>query len=240
MRNLLRADMRRMLTTPMFYVLTATSLVMPVLILVMTGMAGGNMNVFTNTWQIIGQTSDNLMAMDMTAICNINLVYFLTGIFMCLFVSQDFAGGYAKNLFTVRARKGGYVAAKTITGFIAGTIFLLAFLAGSIIGGRIAGLSFAAGVAGIHGIIMCMLAKVFLMGVFTAIFLAMSVIARQRAWLAILLSLFGGMLLFMMIPMMTPLDSGIANVGLCLAGGIIFAAAIGRISRRILSIVSLA
>lgn len=81
---------------------------------------------------------------------------------------------------------------------------------------------------------MCMLVKIFLTAVFVAIFLLMSVIARRRSWMSICLSLFGGMLLFMMIPMMTPLDSGVMNVGLCLAGGAIFAAAIGAFSNVVL------
>jgi hypothetical protein len=52
--------------------------------------------------------------------------------------------------------------------------------------------------------------------------------------MSICLSLFDGMLLFMMIPMMTPLDSGVINVGMCLAGGVIFSAAIGAASNMIL------
>jgi hypothetical protein len=47
------------------------------------------------------------------------------------------------------------------------------------------------------------------------------------------------MLLFMMIPMMTPLDSGVMNVGLCLAGGTIFAAGIGAVSNTVLKTTSL-
>ena len=62
----------------------------------------------------------------------------------------------------------------------------------------------------------------------------MSVIAKSRSWMSIGLSLFGGMLLFMMIPMLTPLDSGVMNVGMCLAGGAIFAAAIGAVSNMVL------
>ena len=57
----------------------------------------------------------------------------------------------------------------------------------------------------------------------------------QRRWLSILLALFGGMLMFMMIPAMTPIDAGIVRVGLTLAGGAIFAPCIGLISRLVLS-----
>lgn len=58
--------------------------------------------------------------MDMTAMMNINLMYFMMAVFVCLFTAEDFRSGYAKNLFTVRARKTDYVASKTIIGFIAG------------------------------------------------------------------------------------------------------------------------
>ena len=142
--------------------------------------------------------------------------------------------GDAKNLFTVRAQKTDYVASKTIICFIAGVLFLLAFFLGGILGGSIAGLPFTLGTAGVAGLIMCMLSKIFLMAVFVAIFLLMAVFARHRSWLSICLCLFGGMLLFMMIPMMTPLDSSVINVGMCLAGGVIFSAAIGAASNMIL------
>ena len=106
---------------------------------------------------------------------------------------------------------------------------------GALLGGAFSGLSFATGAAGIAGIVMCMLSKIFLMAVFIAIFLLMAVIGRQRSWLSILLALFGGMLLFMMIPAMTPIDAGLVHVGLTLDGGVIFAPCIGLLSKLVLS-----
>ena len=47
------------------------------------------------------------------------------------------------------------------------------------------------------------------------------------------------MLLFMMIPMLTPLDSGVMNVVLCLAGGALFSAGLGAVSSAVLRKVSL-
>ncbi|MBQ8306413.1 MAG: ABC transporter permease [Blautia sp.] len=228
--SMLRVDARRMFGTPLFWICLGIAFVIPVLVLVMTSAFGGEGNaMFTNTWQIIGSESADLGAM-----MNINLMYFMMAVFVCLFTAEDFRSGYAKNLFTVRARKTDYVASKTIIGFIAGALFLIAFFIGGVVGGSVAGLSFELGAAGVSGLVMCMLAKIFLTAVFVAIFLLMSVIAKSRSWMSICLSLFGGMLLFMMIPMMTPLDSGIMNVGLCLAGGAIFAAAIGAVSNVVL------
>ena len=248
LNTMMKADGRRMFTSSMFYIMAGIALVMPILILCMTTMVSGTtvadpttgvettMEAFTNVWQIIGSESGTMgMNMDMTAMCNINLVYFMAGIFLCLFVAEDFQSGYAKTLFTVRARKGDYIASKTFYGFLAGAIFLICFFVGALLGGAFSGLSFALGAAGIAGVVMCMLSKIFLMAVFVAIFLLMAVIGRQRSWLSILLALFGGMLMFMMIPAMTPIDAGIVHVGLTLAGGAIFAPCIGLLSKLVLS-----
>ena len=81
---------------------------------------------------------------------------------------------------------------------------------------------------------MCMLAKVFLMLVFVSIFVLISVAAKQKAWLALCGSLGGGMLLFMMVSMITPLSSTIINVVLCLAGGVLFAVGLGLASKAVL------
>ena len=81
---------------------------------------------------------------------------------------------------------------------------------------------------------MCMLAKVFLMLVFVSIFVLISVAAKQKAWLALCGSLVGGMLLFMMVSMITPLSSTIINVILCLAGGVLFAVGLGLASKAVL------
>ena len=257
LNSMFRVDARRMFGTPLFWICLGIAFAIPVLVFVMTSSFGGEGGaMFTNTWQIIGSESANLGAMmagmagamgggdaaaaagagmmDMTAMMNINLMYFMMAVFVCLFTAEDFRSGYAKNLFTIRARKTDYVASKTIIGFIAGALFLTAFFVGGVVGGSVAGLPFELGAAGVSGLVMCMLAKILLAAVFVAIFLLMSVIARQRSWMSICLSLFGGMLLFMMIPMMTPLDSGVMNVGLCLAGGAIFAAAIGAVSNLVL------
>ena len=260
--TLFRADGRRMVTTPLFWIMLGIALAVPILVLVMTSMVGGEEGgmMFRGTWQIIAQPAGDSMAMmaamgsamgggsadaaaagamDMTSMMNINLVYFMTAVFVCLFVAEDFRSGYAKNLFTVRERKGDYVASKTLIGILAGACFLGAFFVGGVLGGAVAGLSFDLGAAGAGGLVMCIIAKIALLGVFVPIFVTMSVIARPRSWMSILLSLFAGMLLFMMIPMMSPLDAGIMQVGLCLAGGVMFSLGLGAVSTGILKRVSL-
>ncbi|MBQ8080430.1 MAG: hypothetical protein IJ240_00875 [Clostridia bacterium] len=248
LNSMMQVDFRRMFTTSRLPIFLLIALMMPILILTMTTMVSGTevanpqtgvvttMEAFTNTWQIIGSESGaGMMAMDMTTMCNINLIFFMAGVFVCLFVADDFRSGYAKNLFTVRARKMDYVISKTVSGFFAGALMLIVFFFGAIIGGAAAGLPFTLGAAGVFSLIMCMIAKIFLMLVFVAIAVLVSCFGKNRSWLSILLFAFAGMLLFMMIPMMTPLNAGIMNVMMCLVGGALFAAGLGAGSNALLT-----
>lgn len=257
LKSMLKVDFRRMFTMPLFYIMAGTCLVIPVLILVMTTMVGGAdpnaaagmsaagteaaADMFENTWQIIGTISGegSAMAMDMTSMCNINLLYFFAAVFVCLFVTEDFKSGYTKNLFAVRPKKGDYVISKTLAGFLCCACMILAFFIGSVLGGAIAGLPFDAGVAGSSGIAMCLLSKILLMAVFVPIYLFMGLIAKQKTWLAMTGSFCTGMLFFMMIPMLTPLNAGIGNVIGCLIGGVLFSLGFGALSSQVLKRTSL-
>lgn len=251
LKSMLLVDFRRMFTTNLFYIMVGSCLVMPILILVMTTMMDGSVSVnpqtgvetviegFDNTWQAIGSMSGVAMTMDLVGMCNINMLYFFVAVLVSLFVAADFRSGYAKNLFTVRAKKTDYVISKTLVCIVGGACMLLAFFIGTILGGAISGLSFDVGTAGVDGIVMCMLAKLCLVAVFVPIYLLWSVGAKQRAWLSITGSLMTGMLLFMMVPMLTPLDAGIMNVVLCLVGGVLFSVGLGAISNAVLKKTSL-
>ncbi len=250
---MLGVDFRRMFTSPLFYIMVGASLVMPVLILVMTTMMDGTVSVnpqtgeetiiegFKNVWQIIGSVSggEQTMTMDITSMCNINMMFFIISIFVCLFVGADFSSGYAKNLFTVRAKKNDYVISKSITCFVAGASMILAFFIGSMLGGTIAGLPFALEGANVYNVIMCMLSKILLVGIFSSIYILASVFAKQRIWLSLLMAFGIGMLMFMMIPIITPLNSTIINVILCLVGSVLFSIGIGIGSKAILNKTSL-
>lgn len=251
--SMLKVDFRRMLKSKLFYILLACALLMPILMTVMMTMMDGSVTVDPqtgvesimvgpeNTWQNIGTLpgGQNMGGMDVFAMCNINMIFMLVAVFICLFISDDFRSGFAKNLFTVRAKKGDYVISKTLAGFLCGALMLILYFAGAVLGGVISGLSFD-----LHGLttmnlVMCMLAKIFLMPVFISIFVLISVAAKQKAWLAICGSLGGGMLLFMMVGMITPLSSTMMNVVLCLAGGILFAFGLGIASKNVLKKTSL-
>ena len=250
LKTMLKVDARRMLTMPTVWIMLGISLALPILILVMTSFVGGMSETdpsgsvqmtFTNVWQAIGSAGGNAMSMDLTGMCNINLLYFLVAIFVCLFVGEDFRSGYVKNLFTVRAKKLDYVLSKTVVLFAASAGMFLLYFVGAMIGGGIAGLSFDVAEAGATagGIIACMISKIFFALVFVSIALTLSAVGKQKLWLSILGSLAAGMLLFTMIPMMTPLDAGAFNVALCVLGGPLFAAGLGAVSNIILNKTSL-
>lgn len=247
LKSMLKVDTRRMFETPLVYIMFAICLLMPVLILVMTSFMGEgtivdpttgveqSMEGFKNAWQIIGSTSGSAMSMDLTSMCNINLVFFVAAIFVCIFVAEDFRSGYVKNLFTIRSRRMEYVASKTITCFVASSVMLLMFFVGGMIGGAIAGLPFTMSGFNVGTIICCLLSKCFILLIFVAIALTLACLSKQRLWLSILLVLGCGMLLFMTIPMMTPLDAGFVNLIMCLVGGLLFAVGLAFVSRLILN-----
>lgn len=251
--SMLKVDFRRMFKSKLFYILIASALVMPILMTVMMTMMDGSVSVDPqtgvetimegpeNTWQNIGTLpgGENMGGNEVFMMCNVNMVFMLVAVFICLFISDDFRSGFAKNLFTVRARKGDYVVSKTVSGFICGAFMLIAYFAGAMLGGAISGLSFDLHGLTMGNIAMCMVAKFFLMLVFVAIDVIVSVAAKQKAWLCLCGSLGAGMLLFMMVSMITPLGSTLMHMALCLAGGILFAAGLGVCSNRILNKTSL-
>ena len=258
LKTMLKVDVRRTFTTPLYYIMVSVAFVIPVLILVMTSMLAGTTTVgpngvetpiegFENVWQIISaasggnQDASAAAGMDMMSMCNINLMYFAISLIVCLFVSEDFRSGYAKNLFTVRARKTDYVISKTVVGVIGGASMILAFFVGSMLGGGIAGISFSLAEVGssVAGIVFCLLTKVLLTPIFVSIFLVMSVIAKHRTWLSVLFSLGVGMFLFMIIPMVTPLNAKFIHVILCVAGSALFSVGLGAVSNLILKKTSL-
>ena len=251
-KSMLKVDFCRMFKSKTFYILIACALIVPVLMTVMMSMMDGSVSVNPqtgeetvmqgpeNTWQNIGTLPGEPLGGDeIFMMCNINMMFMAVAVFVCLFISDDFRSGYAKNLFTVRAKRGEYVVSKTISGFICGALMLIAYLVGSILGGAISGLSFDLHGLNAGNLVACMLAKIFLMLVFVSIFTLISVAAKQKAWLALCGSLGGGMLLFMMVSMITPLGSTLLNVVLCAVGGALFAFGLGAISKVVLKKTSL-
>ena len=252
-KSMLKVDGRRLFLSPLLYIMIGISFVVPILILVMTTMMEGTVTVnpqtnlpsepmkgFDNVWQIFGAVSSTSsdaagMSMDLVSMCNINMMFFAVVVLVCIFICDDFRSGYAKNLFTVRAKKVDYVLSKTVVGVLGATAMFIAFFIGAIIGGGVASLPFEMSGFNTGNLIACLLSKLFLNLVFVGVCVLASVIGKQRTWLSMLLSLGFSMLFFTMIPMITPLDSTIMNVILCAGGGVLFAIGIGAISNAVLN-----
>lgn len=260
--SMLRVDIRRLLLSRAFYIIVAACLLALILILVMTTMMDGTVTVdhatgketviegFESVWQILGTVSEpgagagaggikGTMSMDLVSMCNINMLYFAIAVLVCLFVADDFRSGYAKNLFTTHPKKSDYVISKTLVLSFGAAVMMLAFFVGAMLGGLFSGLSFALVGAHAGNVVACLIAKILLCPVFIGIYLTMSVIGKQRLWLSLLLSFGVGMLLFTVAPMVTPLNSGILQIVLCLAGGGGFALGLGAVSDLILERTSL-
>lgn len=127
------------------------------------------------------------------------------------------------------------IISKTLVCFVGGALMIVAFFVGSLLGGAIAGLPYDMVGFDVGNVILCLVCKVLLIAVFVALFLLWSVIARQKLWLSLVGSMCTGMLLFMMIPMLTPLDAGIAHALGCGLGGVLFSVGLGALSSRVLS-----
>ena len=251
--SMLKLDFKKLLKTPLFYLMIGIAFMIPVLILVMTTMTAGSESIdrvtgevvitpqmYFNVFQAINPLSNGGSAYPygevnaLEKMCNIDMMYFASAVFMSIYISEEFRSGFSKNLFTVRADKTDYIISKTAIGYVSGIIFILAYFIGALLGGAIAKLSFETIGFTISNVIMCILSKSFLMGLFVSIFIIMCVIGKQKTWLSIILSLSVGMIMFMMVSLISPLDSTIVNVLLTFIGGIIFAIGLGLISKTIL------
>ena len=251
-KSMLRVDFKRMCKSRVFYILIACALLMPILMTVMMAMMDGSVSVDPqtgvetvmegpeNTWQNIGTLpGEPLDGDEIFMMCNVNMTFMGVAVFVCLFISEDFRSGYAKNLFTVRAKKGDYVFSKTLAGFVCGALMLVAYFVGTVLGGAIAGLPFTMIGFSVGNLIMCIWSKIMLAPVFVSIYLCMSVIGKQKLWLSMLLSFMVGMFLFTIASIAAPINATILNVLLCTVGSILFGIGLGAVSNTVLKKTSL-
>ncbi|MGM9971792.1 MAG: hypothetical protein ACI35W_05230, partial [Anaeroplasmataceae bacterium] len=119
-----------------------------------------------------------------------------------------------------------YIISKEIVLFIVGVNMIIMFIIGAMIGGAISGLSFRLEGVNAYNIVMSILSKLFLVSIFISLYILASFIGGSKLWMSIVISLGIGMLLFTMIPMITPLNSTITNLIMCIVGGGIFSVGI--------------
>ena len=253
--TMIALDFKRLFISKFFYIIIGSCLLVPILILIMTQMMAGSpmndqygnpildelgnpvlMEGFKNVWQMLGSVSGSSagMSMDITSMCNINMLYFAMTVFVSLFIGQEFKSGYSKNLFTMRSSKKEYVFSKSIVSSFVGMLMVIAFFIGILLGGVISGVSFELIDVNIVNIIMCLLSKIGLVLVFVGIFVMMSVIGKDKIWLSMIMGFAVSMLLFMMIPIISPLNATITEVLMSFIGGLIFIIGLDFISIKVL------
>ncbi len=251
--TMLKVDFRRMFTIPFFYILLGISFVIPILILVMTSMMDGTVSVdpqtkeetiikgFDYVWQIFGTTSTTGVTMDMsiTSMCNINMMYFAIAVLVCIFVSEDFKSGYAKNLFSVRSKKTDYIISKTLVCYVGTVIMFVMFVVGAMLGGVVSNVQYDMIGFNSGNILACLFSKIFLCLIFVGTSVLAAVLSKARSWLSLILSVGFDMLFFTMIPMISPLDSTFINVMMTFGGGVLFAIGMGAVSNIVLKKTSL-
>ena len=245
MRSMLKLDFYRLFHTPAFYIMLLVAAIIPALLLTTAGIetpAAGAVATpataapameITNTWQLIESTGGSAIAenpLDFGGFANINMVFIFAGLLMAIFVAHDYSSGFAKNIFTVHSKKMDYVVSKSAIGVFGGACMILTYVIGAAASGLIMGKTFDVNVS---GLIMCLVSKIFLMGVFCALFLGIAVFFRNKLWMTIIFTFLFGMILYPAASVAT-LGATVVTTLISLVAGGIGAIAFGAVSTLIL------
>ena len=240
-KSMLKLDFYRLFHTPLFYIMLLIAAIIPAMVLSMSGMEtvqpDGTVQTsieFTNAWQLIESTGGSAVAdnpLDFGGFANINMLFIFAGLLMAIFVAHDYSSGFVKNIFTVHSKKIDYVISKTAVGIFSGAGMIITYVFGTVLAGLLTGKAFDVNVS---GLILCLMSKLFLMGIFCSLFLSISVFFRNKLWLTIVFTFLFGMMLYPAASVAT-LGSTAVTMIITLIAGVIGAAAIGAVSNLILN-----
>ena len=248
-KAMLKLDFYRLFHTPVFYIMLLIAALIPAMVLSMSGMepsmAGPGMvnsisgaptapaMEFTNAWQLIESTGGSAVAdnpLDFGGFANINMLFIFAGLLMAIFVAHDYSSGFVKNIFTVHSKKVDYIISKSTVGVFSGAGMIITYVLGTILAGLLTGKAFD---VNISGLLMCLTSKLFLMGVFCALFLGIAVFFRNKLWMTIVFTFLFGMMLYPAASIAT-LSSTVTTLLTTLVVGAVGAVAIGSVSTLIL------
>ena len=248
-KSMLKLDFYRLFHTPVFYILLLFAALIPALVLSMAGAAppatGANVGAavaaaptapameIDNAWQIVESLGGSAVAenpLDFAGFANINMLFIFAGLLMAIFVAHDYSSGFAKNIFTVHSKKVDYVISKTAVGVFGGGGMIITYVIGTVLAGLLTGKAFDVNVS---GLVMCLLSKLFLMGIFCSLFLGIAVFFRNKLWMTIVFTFLFGMMLYPAASVAT-LSSTVVTMLITLVAGVIGAVAIGSASSLIL------
>ena len=247
LKAMLKLDFYRLFNTPAFYIMLIIAAMIPALIMTVggaepssatnpysVGAASSDPSIeITNAWQLVESTGGSAVAdnpLDFAGFANINMLFIFAGLLMTIFVSHDYSSGFVKSIFTSHPKKVDYVISKSAVGVFGGAGMIATYVFGTVLAGLLTGKAFDVDVG---GLIMCLVSKALLMGVFCSLFLSVAVFFRDKLWLTIVFTFLFGMMLYPAASVAT-LSSTVVTVLMSLAAGIIGTAAIGSISTLIL------
>ena len=248
-KSMLKLDFYRLFHTPAFYIMLLIAAIIPAMVLSMasvpppsTGLSVGAAAAsvptapameITNAWQLIESTGGSAVAenpLDFGGFANINMLFIFAGLLMAIFVAHDYSSGFVKNIFTVHSKKTDYVISKTAVGIFSGAGMIITYVLGTVLAGLITGKAFDVNV---NGLTLCLFSKLFLMGIFCALFLGIAVFFRNKLWMTIVFTFLFGMMLYPAASVAT-LNSTVVTMLITLIAGLIGAVAIGFLSSLIL------
>jgi len=242
-KSMLKLDFYRLFHTPAFYIMLLVAAMIPALILTMgdveppatttphsvqTDVSSPSIEI-TNAWQLVESTGGSAVAdnpLDFAGFANINMLFIFAGLLMAIFVAHDYSSGFVKNIFTVHSKKLDYVISKSAVGIFSGTGMIITYVFGTVVAGLLMGKAFDVNVG---GLIMCLISKALLMGVFCSLFLGIAVFFRNRLWLTIVFTFLLGMMLYPAASVAT-LSSTAVTVLLTLIAGVVGAVGFGAVS----------
>jgi len=245
---MLKLDFYRLFHTPAFYIMLAIAAMIPAMVLALAGadlspppsnsahtasIPQMTMPIFQNAWQMIESTGGSAVAdnpLDFAGFANINMLFIFAGLLMSIFVAHDYSSGFVKNIFTVHPKKIDYVISKSAVGVFGGMGMIITYVIGTVLAGLLTAKAFDVNVS---GLILCLLSKMLLMGVFCSLFLSIAVFFRNKLWLTISFTFLLGMMFYPAASVAT-LSSTVGTLLLSLVGGVIGAVAFGAVSNLIL------
>jgi len=247
-KSMLKLDFYRLFHTPVFYIMLAIAAIIPAMVLGLS-MADTSapassspytasapqmeMPVYENTWQLVESTGGSAVAdnpLDFAGFANINMLFIFAGLLMAIFVAHDYSSGFVKNIFTVHSHKIDYIISKSAAGIFSGAGMIITYVCGTVLAGFLTGKAFDVNVS---GLIMCLISKTFLMGVFCSLFLGIAVFFRNKLWLTIVFTFLLGMMFYPAASIAT-LASNATTVFTSLTAGTVGAFAFGAVSNLIL------
>ena len=235
-KSMLKLDFYRLFHTPLFFIMLGIAAIIPAMVLSMSGAETMGPNgttqtaiEFTNAWQMVESLGGSAVAdnpLDFGGFANINMLFIFAGLLMAIFIAHDYSSGFVKNIFTVHSQKVDYVISKSVVGVFGGTGMIITYVVGTIIAGLLTGKSFDVNMS---GLIMCLISKMFLMGIFCSLFAGIAVFFKNKLWMTIVFTFLFGMMLYPAASVAT-LSSTVITMLITLVAGVIGSVAIGAVS----------